>query len=207
DRPRGVRRELEGLAPVELLDRVHQAEVPFLDEVEEGQARRLCRLRERADEPQVGLHERALGVVALARRAAELTLLGGGEVLAGGEKVAARGVAVLDLLRQANLVVLREQRILPDIGQIEPDEIFLVPLDSLLCHECLSRCGTVRSARENGVHEPGVPRSGGKQAGSVPCPQVRYRLRQGKFPTARGGHSPRAGGAGGDSWPISSSPW
>jgi len=37
DPPRGIRRELEALAPVELLDGVHQAEVALLDQVEEGQ--------------------------------------------------------------------------------------------------------------------------------------------------------------------------
>ncbi len=37
DPPRGVRRELEALAPVELLDRVHEAEVAFLDQVQQRQ--------------------------------------------------------------------------------------------------------------------------------------------------------------------------
>ncbi len=83
----------------ELLDRVHEAQVALLDEVEERQARRLVLLGNRDDEPQVRLHERALGVVTLARGAAQLPLLGGGEVLAGGEEVAARGVPAFDLLR------------------------------------------------------------------------------------------------------------
>ena len=50
-----------------------------------------------------------------------------------------RGVAALDLLGEADLVVLGEQRVLPDIGEIEPDEVFLVPLHTLLRHWCLSR--------------------------------------------------------------------
>jgi len=103
DPPRGVGRELEALAPVELLDRVHEAEVALLDEVQQRQPRRLVLLGNRDDEPQVRLHERALGVVTLARGAAQLPLLGGGEVLAGGEDVAARGIAAFDLLRQPNL--------------------------------------------------------------------------------------------------------
>src|SRR4051794_15352422 len=41
DPPGGVGGELEALAPVELLDRVHQAEVALLDEVEQRQAGRL----------------------------------------------------------------------------------------------------------------------------------------------------------------------
>src|SRR5205085_7875418 len=82
DPPRGVGGELEALAPVELLDRVHQAQVALLDEIEEGQPRRLVLLRDRADEAQVGLEERALRVLALDGALAELALAGGGEVLA-----------------------------------------------------------------------------------------------------------------------------
>ena len=42
------------------------------------------------------------------------------------------GAAPLDGLGQADLVVLREQRVLADIGQVEPDQILLVALDALL---------------------------------------------------------------------------
>src|SRR5690606_15464901 len=74
DPPRGVGGELEALAPVELLDGVHQAEVALLDQVEERQARRLVLLRDRDDEAQVGLHERRLGLLAQLRGATQLTL-------------------------------------------------------------------------------------------------------------------------------------
>ena len=90
DPPRGVRGELEALAPVELLDRVHQAEVALLDEVEERQARGLVLLGDRDDEAQVRLHERALGVVALAGGAAQLALLRRGEPLAAGQRSRSR---------------------------------------------------------------------------------------------------------------------
>ena len=60
DPPRGVGGELEALAPVELLDGVHQAEVALLDQVQERQARGLVLLGDRHDEAQVGLHEGAL---------------------------------------------------------------------------------------------------------------------------------------------------
>ena len=43
----------------------------------------------------------------------------------------ARSVATLDLLREANLVVLREQWVLPDVRQVEPDEILFVTLNTL----------------------------------------------------------------------------
>ena len=66
--------------------------------------------------------------------APQLALLGRGEVLRAPEQLLARGVAVLDLLRETDLVVLGEERVLPDVGEVEPDEIFLVPLDTLLRH-------------------------------------------------------------------------
>ena len=42
------------------------------------------------------------------------------------------GPAPFDGLGQADLVVLGEQRVLADIGQVEPDQILLVALDALL---------------------------------------------------------------------------
>src|SRR5829696_3572377 len=98
DPPRGVRGELEPLAPVELLDRVDEAEVALLDEVEQREAGRLVLLRNRHHKTQVRLHERALRVVAEARGAAQLTLLGGRERLPTVEQLPARTVALLDLL-------------------------------------------------------------------------------------------------------------
>ena len=76
DPPRGVGRELEALAPVELLDGVHEAEVALLDEVEEGQAGGLVLLGDRDDQAQVGLDEGALGVLTLADGLAQLALAG-----------------------------------------------------------------------------------------------------------------------------------
>ena len=113
---------------------MHQAEVALLDQVEERQARRLVLLGDRHDQAQVRLHERALGVVTLAGRAPQLALLGGRELLAAADQLLARRVARLDLLGEPNLVVLREQRVLPDVGEIQADEIFLVAFDSLLRH-------------------------------------------------------------------------
>ena len=65
--------------------------------------------------------------------AAQLALAGGGEVLAGRLELAARAcVPGFDGLRQPDLVVLGEQRVLPDVREVEPDEVFFVALDSLL---------------------------------------------------------------------------
>src|SRR4051812_4498072 len=79
DPPRGVRGELEALAPVELLDGVHEAEVALLHEVEEREARRLVLLGDRHHEPEVRLDELAPGGVALADQLLELALLGARE--------------------------------------------------------------------------------------------------------------------------------
>ena len=74
DPPRGVRGELEALAPVELLDGVDEAEVALLDEVEQRQARGLVLLGDRHDEAEVRLHEQQLGLLAgrMARRSSRL---------------------------------------------------------------------------------------------------------------------------------------
>ena len=46
-------------------------------------------------------------------------------------EVDAGRVAGLDRLGEAHLVVLGEQRVLPDVGEVQPNEIFLIPLDAL----------------------------------------------------------------------------
>ena len=55
DPPRRVRRELEALAVVELLDRADEPERALLDEVEEREAAAEISLRDRDDQPEVGL--------------------------------------------------------------------------------------------------------------------------------------------------------
>ena len=74
------------------------------------------------------------GVFAAARGPPELTLLRRGQTLRAGGQLLAGGVATLDLLGQAYLVVLGEERVLPDVGQVEPNEIFLVALDTFFRH-------------------------------------------------------------------------
>src|SRR5207248_1593979 len=102
DPPRGVGRELEPLAPVELLDRVHEAEVAFLDQVEQRKTRGLVLLGDRHDEPEVRLHERALGGLPLTTDASQLAPLGGGELLAPSAELLPCRVPTLDLLRKAD---------------------------------------------------------------------------------------------------------
>ena len=139
DPPRGVRGELEALAPVELLDGVHESEVALLDQVEQRETRGLVLLGDRDDESQVRLDELTLGLFALACGAAQLTLLRRGEFAAGVELLDGL-VACLDGLRESYLVVFREQRVLPDIGEVETDEVFVVSVDAVFGHLVLLLC-------------------------------------------------------------------
>ena len=66
DPPGGVGRKLVAAPVLELVDRLHQADVAFLDEVEELQAAIGVFLRDRDDEAQVRLHHLLLGLVPLA---------------------------------------------------------------------------------------------------------------------------------------------
>jgi hypothetical protein len=62
DPPRGIGRELVAAAVLELVDRLHQADVAFLDEVEELQAAVGVFLGDRDHEAQVGLDHFLLGL-------------------------------------------------------------------------------------------------------------------------------------------------
>ena len=134
DPPRGVGRELEPLAPVELLDRVHEPEVALLDEVQQREARGLVLLRDRHHEPQVRLDELALRVVAALGDAAQL-LLARGRELRGRLELGDRPAALFDRLGETDLVVLGEQGVLADVGQVEPDQVLVVALYAVLGHE------------------------------------------------------------------------
>ena len=140
DPPCGVRGELEALAPVELLDGVHQAEVALLDEIEQGQSRRLVLLGDRHDQAQVRLDELALGLFALAGGAAQFALACRCDGLAALVERGDRLVARLDRLRESYLVLLGEQGVLPDIGEVETDEVFVVSFDAIFCHRQLLLC-------------------------------------------------------------------
>ena len=132
DPPGGVGGELEALAPVELLDGVHQAEVALLDQVQQRQARRLILLRDRHDQTQVRLDEGLLGLLTLHHGSTQLALLRRGEALGRLGHLGLRSPPALDGLGQADLVVLGQQGVLPDVGQVQPDEILVVALDSFL---------------------------------------------------------------------------
>ena len=133
DPPGCVGRELETLAPVELLDSVHKAKVAFLNEVEKRKTRGLILLRDRDNETEVGLHEGALCIVALFDRTFQFAFASNSEGL-GGVHFGASGNTALDGLRQTNFVVLREQGVLANVSEIETNEILFVAFNTFLCH-------------------------------------------------------------------------
>ena len=108
-----------------------EAEVAFLHQVEERHARRLVALGDGHDQSEVGLDELALGALALADETLEVALLGPGETLVDGVEGLARGLAGLDVLGEAGLVVLRQQLVPTDVFQIEPNEILIVPFGAV----------------------------------------------------------------------------
>ena len=82
--------------------------------------------------------------------------------LLGRVELFAGGVAPLDLLGQSDLVVLGEQRVLADVGEIEPDEVFLVALNALLrqgAAPCPVLVDGVRLPCLTGAAHPPGPRS------------------------------------------------
>src|SRR5579863_1650814 len=127
DPPCRVRRELESLPPVELLDGVDQPEVSLLDQVEKWQSRRLVLLRDRHDEAEVRLDKGALGFVAALNEPCELPTTPRGERRLR-RRVASGLRSRFDCLSESCLVVLGQERILADVVEVDPDEILLVAL-------------------------------------------------------------------------------
>ena len=92
DPPRGVRRELEAAAPVELLDCAVQAERALLDQVQERDAQAAVTLGDRHDEPEVRLDHHALR-----DRVAALDALGERNLLGRGQELVAADVGQEEL--------------------------------------------------------------------------------------------------------------
>jgi len=114
---------------------VHEAEVALLDQVEKRQPGRLVLLGDRNDEAEVRLDELLGGVLALADGLTELAALGGRELL-GGLEFGPRRHPGLDGLGEASLVILGQQVMLADVGQIQPNQVFFFAFDTAigLCH-------------------------------------------------------------------------
>jgi len=65
DPPGGVRGEFETLRVVEFVDRAHEAQVAFLDQVEKGEAAIAIALGDRDHQAQVGFDQLVLGLLPL----------------------------------------------------------------------------------------------------------------------------------------------
>ena len=72
--------------------------------------------------------------------------MAGGELLAAGVELVDRLLAGFDRFREPDLVVLGEQRVLPDVGEVQPDEVFVVALDAIFGHRQLPQCGLTTEA-------------------------------------------------------------
>ncbi len=67
--------------------------------------------------------------------------LAGGEFLAGRIEFGEGLVAGFDRLRQSHLVVFGQQRVLPDVREVETYEVFVVSIDAIFGHRRLPTLG------------------------------------------------------------------
>ena len=125
DPPGRVRRELEPAAPVEELDGTHQADVAFLDQVEQRQALALVLAGHGHHEAKVGHDEplpRGLGLLHI--------LTGLGDALLGPETPGTEAflplLAALDGHGEFDLLLLRQQRLAGRRLQVEAKVISVV---------------------------------------------------------------------------------
>jgi hypothetical protein len=111
---------------------MHETQVPLLDQVEKGKTGRLILLGDGDHQPEVGLDEGALSVFSTADVPAELTLAIGSDVWPYRLQLGAGLVPSLNGLGKPYFVILGEKWVLTDVSEIEPNEIFFVPLNALL---------------------------------------------------------------------------
>ena len=126
DPPRGVRGELEALRVVELLDGADQAQVAFLDKVQEQHAAADIALGDGHDQSQVRLDELLLGIDAHLLHTAQTALLAALELAAlllGLVKLSRGGDAGFDLHGQVDLLGGAEQRDLADFLQVHAHRV------------------------------------------------------------------------------------
>ena len=139
DPPGGIGREFVAAAVFELIDRLHQADIAFLDQVEELQAAVGVFLGDGDDEAQVRLHHFLLGLarlaLALLHHVNDLAELADLETGQAGER--------LDLVAQLlDLVLVLGDEILPALGgqfrhAVEPARVELRAL--VILQEVLAR--------------------------------------------------------------------
>ena len=116
--PGCIRRELETLAPVELLDGTNQSEVAFLDEIEEVDARGVgVATSVGNDESEIGREERILGLLTAPGLTPKSDLFGPALEIALIKPIPCR-LAGFDLLGEIDLRLGRQQLVLADRRQV-----------------------------------------------------------------------------------------
>jgi hypothetical protein len=122
DPPGRVGGELVAAGVVELLHRADQAEVTFLDQVEEHQPPADVALGDRHHQPQVRLDQPLLGLDPLAREQFQVAVDGAGHRDAAAELLLGEQ-ARLDRLGQLHLVLGGQQRHAADFPQVDPHQV------------------------------------------------------------------------------------
>ena len=128
DPPGGVRRELEALRVVELLDGPDQTEVPLLDEVEEQHPPVAVALGDGHDEAKVGLDELLFGFPSVQYGPLLPAPVGEGDAIGavGGLQALEPAGAVdpgLDPAGELNLCLAREEGDLADLLEVGPHRV------------------------------------------------------------------------------------
>ena len=142
DPPRGIGGELEALLPVELLDGSDEAQVAFLNQVEEEHATAGVALGQRHHESQVRLQQVVLGLLAVVRRPLELAL---------ALEVHAVALGIEQMLGvQAGLDALGEVHLLLGVQQADTANLLEIVLDRIRCGAC-SDDAALRIARRGQV--------------------------------------------------------
>src|SRR6266540_1879335 len=121
DPPGRVGRELEALAPVELLDRAQQPEIALLDQVDQRQAGAGEAPRDRDHQTEIGLDHGPAGLLASSHRRRQRR----------PPRIASSQLPQPELglqpglvrLRKANLVLPGQQLVLPDFVQIQSEQV------------------------------------------------------------------------------------
>ena len=124
---------LKPLAPIELLNGSDQADVAFLDQIDEVEAAARVSLRDRYDESQIGADERCFGLGAGFDLVCEMSNLARSQPGFGGEYCRRSG-AGLDGACQAHLIVGVQENVVRHLVEVYPNGIGRVRSRYTSCH-------------------------------------------------------------------------
>src|SRR5690606_30840479 len=100
-----------------------------------------------------------------------LALARGRDILAAGVELLDRLFAGLDRLGEPDFVVLRQKRVLPDIGEVQADEVLVVTVDAIFGHSGSfgPRWNPTGSRHDTDLLHPGNPAVGGPERLALFC--------------------------------------